>query len=254
MTGRVEHIGDATLIHGDCREIAQTLIAGRFDLVLTDPPYGQGYVPRKNENVDRSTLRNDANFKPQEFTERMSGDDAPPDVDLIVSMGRDVIIWGGHVFHHLLPAGGSFLIWDKKEGGFKKWTGADAEIAWFSRDGAPRLFHHLWVGLIKKNQEKTSGGSNRGQFHPTEKPVALMEWCLKFLPQAETILDPFMGSGTTGVAASNLGRKFIGIEKDKRHFETAVKRIAEAQSQVKMEFMFRPEPDKLSIPSEDDHE
>ncbi len=250
MSSRVEHIGDATLYLGDCWWIDLP----RADLILTDPPYGVDYLPRSNERVDRSTLRNNAKIRPQAFRDRIVGDDNPPDVDSISSWGKEAIIWGAHAFHDLLPPGGTFLIWDKKEGGFERWTGADAEIAWFSRTGAPRLFHHLWIGLIKKSPEKSSGGANRVQYHPTEKPVALMEWCLDSVPRAETILDPFMGSGSVGVAALNQGRKFIGVEIEERYFEIAVKRIAEAQAQVKMDFKVRPEPDQTSISMEDDHE
>ena len=249
---RVEHIGDATLYLGDCREIVQGL--KRPDLILADPPYGKNYIPRQNMNVDRSALWNNAKNRPQEFRGRMAGDEAPPDVDLILSWAPEAIIWGAHEFHHLLPPGGTFLIWDKKEGGFEKWTGGDAEMAWFSKPGAPRLFHHLWVGLVKKSPEKSSGGANRGQYHPTEKPVALMEWCLGFAPRAETILDPYMGSGTTGVAAINQGRKFIGIEIEEKYFGIACRRIEMAQSQVKMDFTVRSKPDQTIIPMEDDHE
>ena len=87
------------------------------------------------------------------------------------------------------------------------------------------MFRHVWNGMLRGRESKTP------RTHPTQKPIALMEWCLGFLPDAETILDPFMGSGTTLVACAKLGRKGIGIELDPEYFDIAVERVQKAYDQ-----------------------
>jgi DNA modification methylase len=127
-----------------------------------------------------------------------------------------LIIWGGNYFADLLPPSKAWLYWDKLMGG----DFADGELAWTNLNRALRKF--------------TRCNKDHGKEHPTQKPVALMAWCLGFLPDARTILDPFMGSGTTGIACVNLGRKFIGIEREERYFDIACKRIAEAYKQPRL--------------------
>ena len=231
MSDRVE-IGSATLILGDAHQIMAGMAHREFGAVVTDPPYGVGYVPRANQTVTGRDRLNQQKVRPQRHQDRIVGDDRPPPVDQMVRVGRHVITWGAYAYHDILPAGGGWLIWDKKEGGFLNWTGADADMAWTTTPGAPRLFHHTWVGLIKRSPEKVVGGANIGQRHPTEKPLALMEWCLAKLPaQTETVLDPFMGSGTTGEACARMGIKFTGIEIVPEYFELACRRIKMAESQ-----------------------
>ena len=99
-------------------------------------------------------------------------------------------------------------------------TGAHAEMAWTNLDKPVRTFRYARAQLASEGKE-----------HPTQKPLPLMKWCLGFLPDAQTILDPFMGSGTTGVAAVQMGRDFIGIEREERYFEIACRRIEQAQRQ-----------------------
>lgn len=124
---------------------------------------------------------------------------------------------------------GRWLAWNKL-GHLEPWDDfSDVEFAWQNRRGADRIFSLLWKGLVQG--EKIGGGE---RFHPTQKPVGLMAWCLEQAGDAETILDPFMGSGTTGVACVNLGRKFIGIEIEPRYFDIACKRIAEAYRQPRL--------------------
>lgn len=130
---------------------------------------------------------------------------------------KDQIIWGGNYFTDYLPPTMQWLVWDK---GQRDFSLADCEFAWSSQEKASRIFDYPRSRALQDGKE-----------HPTQKPLALMKWCLEFLPKAETVLDPFMGSGTTGVACVKLGRKFIGIELDPKYFDIACRRIEEAYKQ-----------------------
>jgi len=127
---------------------------------------------------------------------------------------------GGNYFTYYLPPSMQWLVWDK---GQRDFSLADCEFAWSSQSGAARIFDYARGKALQD-----------GRVHPTQKPVELMKWCLEFLPKSQTILDPFMGSGTTGVACVKMGRKFIGIEREPEYFEIACKRIREAYSQPDM--------------------
>ena len=182
------------IYHGDCRELLPHLEP--VDLVLTDPPYGIGLA---------------ANPFRQKF-ERSSWDDKPVDADLlaaIIAKGKDAIVWGGNYFN--LPAHQRFLVWDKVQP--EDFSSAMCEQAWTTLSGPAKLFSRRVVSYSKE--------------HPTQKPLELMHWCLNFAPEASTILDPFMGSGTTLRAAKDLGRKAIGIEIEEKYCEIAAKRLAQ---------------------------
>jgi DNA modification methylase len=215
---RTEVIGDATLYCSDCLEILPTL--GRVDAVITDPPFG---IKR-----DRGMGGGGGGFYPVRFFSTYGGDwdrDRPsPDVfDAILSASDAHIIWGGQFFADLLPPQGKWLWWDKCQ---TMPSYGDGELAWTSLSGdAPKKFVYSNNGLMAREKDRV---------HPTQKPVALMQWCLGFVPTAKTICDPFMGSGTTGVAALQLGRKFIGIEIDPGYFDIACKRISEAWKQPRL--------------------
>jgi DNA modification methylase len=180
---------------------------GKVDAVVTDPPYGIGedggrFRDRKGGGHRVLPKRGWDNTRP-----------APEAFSLIASAADSAIIWGGNYFADLLPPSKGWLYWDKLRGG----DFADGELAWTSLDRALRKF--------------TLCNKMPGKEHPTQKPVALMEWCLGFLPNAHTILDPFMGSGTTLVACQKLGRAGIGIEIDPDYFEIACRRVDEAMRQ-----------------------
>jgi DNA modification methylase len=199
-------IGNATLYCGDCLDILPTLSG--VDAVVTDPPYGIGkhggrFRGRKGQNI--RVLPNLG------WDKRRPGREV---FDLMLQTAPAAIIWGGNYFADYLPPSKGWLYWQKLMGG----DFSDGELAWTSLDRAVREF--------------TKCPKNQGAEHPTQKPVAVMEWCLGFLPDAPTILDPFMGSGTTGVACAKLGRKFIGIEIEPRYFDIACKRIEEAHRQA----------------------
>ena len=203
-------IGDCTLYLGDCLEILPTL--GKVDAVVTDPPYGL--------NIAKTGFVGGGKMAPVTDYGASEWDNTPCSPE-VISLIRDTaphqIIFGGNYFD--LPPSQCWLIWDKQNTG----NFADCEMAWTNLNKPVRKITWLWNGMIRK-------GSDIRQ-HPTQKPVGVMEWCLTHVPEAETILDPFMGSGTTGVACAKLGRKFIGIELEPKYFDTACERIQKAYDQ-----------------------
>lgn len=215
-------IGHATLYLGDCRDIVPML--GKVDAVVTDPPYGMNY--RSGHNSGRKghgagLVRKDGNFKP------IKGDQEPFDPSSLLAIGVPSIIWGANHFNDKLPAKRRWLVWNKLCGKTPLPSGSDVEIAYCSEAGPDRIYDHLWRGIMRAGEENVV---HSGKQHPNQKPAALMQWCLTFIPNG-VILDPFMGSGTTGVACARAGRPFIGIECEPDHFEIACKRIEDAQRQ-----------------------
>ncbi|MGE5566178.1 MAG: DNA-methyltransferase [Parcubacteria group bacterium] len=204
---RVETIGDCTLYLGDCRDILPTL--GPVDAVVTDPPYGIG---QDGGRVHRLRSRAAVHTKRGWDRERPS----PEIFRLLLAMSDEQIIWGGNYFADLLPPRMGWLYWQKLIGG----DFSDGELAWTSRERALKEFSH------RKTNAETA--------HPTQKPLQLMVWCLGFLPKAKSVLDPFMGSGTTGVACVQTERSFIGIERELAYFDIACRRIEEAYKQPRL--------------------
>jgi site-specific DNA-methyltransferase (adenine-specific)/modification methylase len=207
---RVVHIGDCTLIEGDCLEILPTL--GKVDAVVTDPPYGIGALMKGGANTGHWNQLSGGN----------PWDMRAPDLDAVRAAGEQIIIWGGNYFP--LPPSRCWLAWTKTN---SVRTQADMELAWTNLDAPARRF------------DAASGGAYFRE-HPTQKPLALMAWCVAMTEGA--ILDPFMGSGTTGVACVNIGRKFIGIEIEPRYFDIACRRIEEAYRQPRLFAEPRPTP------------
>ena len=206
---RIEVIGDATLYLGDCREILPTL--ERVDAVVTDPPYGLG---------DIWGIGGDGAWPLRDRDMKDGGWDAAicqEAIDAARAICEHAIIWGGN--YYVLPPRRGWLLWDK----IQDHSTAHAEMAWTNLDIPVRKFGYARAQL-----------ASEGKQHPTQKPLPLMQWCLGFLPDATTILDPFMGSGTTGVACMKLGRKFIGIEIEPKYFSIACKRIEEAWKQPRL--------------------
>jgi site-specific DNA-methyltransferase (adenine-specific) len=200
-------IGDAVLFNADCLAVLPTL--GKVDAVVTDPPYG---IAGKWQGGQRHGWGNQHAMK--EVRNRW---DAEPlgekEVAALVAAATQAIIWGGNYFP--LPPSRCWLVWNKPERGF---TLAEAELAWTNLDTVVRVFD--------------APRSEPNRTHPTQKPVAIMAWCVA--KTKGTILDPFMGSGTTGVACAKLGRKFIGIEIEPRYFDIACRRIEEAYKQPRL--------------------
>jgi site-specific DNA-methyltransferase (adenine-specific) len=210
-------IGTATLYLGDCLEVLPTL--EHVDAVVSDPPYGipilhtyglgkrgTGGGMRRNYGQDFPPIRGNA-----------SAFDPTPWLTF-----HEVLLWGANHYAHRLPHNGRWLIWDKRDALIPMRHQADCEMAWCKRYGAARMFRHLWDGFRRASERDTS------KSHPAQKPIALMAWCLGFIT-GPRILDPFMGSGTTGVACAQLGRPFIGVEIERRYFDIACARIDAAQ-------------------------
>lgn len=199
----------------DCMDIIPHLSG--IDACVCDPPYGIDYGKAGGFKASHGWGA---------WRENVAWDKERPSPEVfsaIRGVSRDQIIWGGNYFADLLPPTMQWLIWDKGQRGFSL---ADFEMAWSSQHKAARIFQYgrgNEKGFAPKSKEKQEFLSA----HPTQKPVEVMSWCLGFLPDAETILDPFMGSGTTGVACVQLGRKFIGIELEPKYFDISCRRISD---------------------------
>lgn len=192
-------IGRATLYLGDCRDILPGLT---FDAVVTDPPYG---VSQKRGDSKRS--------------DGIQGDVTPPDVAWMADYPS--IIWGGNNFCDQLPRSTGWLVWFKCFPDMARHS--QAELAWCNVRRTVRHHTEAYHGFMRQRD---------GWFHPTQKPPGLMAWRIGHLPDGlGTIIDPYLGSGTTGIAAVQAGKSFIGCEIDPAHFETACKRIEDAQRQ-----------------------
>jgi len=193
-------IGECRLILGDCREILPLLPP--VDLVLTDPPYGiyacGGKWGKKADlQWDKVAADNEAQ---------------------ILAAGKVQIIWGGNYL--VLPPSRGWLAWRKPD---RVPSAADFELAWTSMDMNARLIEQ---SIAATNAERVG--------HPTQKPLRVMEWSLSFCPEAQTVCDPFMGSGTTGVACARMGLQFVGIERERKYFDIACRRIEQAYAQPRL--------------------
>jgi len=206
-------IGDATLYLGDCMDILPTL--DKVDAVITDPPYGI------NENHKKVASRQQL-AKPKDYG-KFDWDKSPPSkylIDAIRNKAQWSALFGGNYFE-LAPTS-CWLVWDKLNTG----DFADCELVWTNWPKAVRRIQWRWNGMIRQGNEE--------RYHPTQKPLEVMKWVIDLCPKSDIILDPFMGSGTTGVAAIQMGRKFIGIEREPKYFEIACKRIEQATKQDDM--------------------
>ena len=207
-------IGDCQLYLGDCREVLPTL--PKVDAVITDPPYGIGEAAGKNKTP--------TNFAVAKDYGNDDWDNAPPDkalLDEIVGAGDTAILWGGNYF--IVSPSSCWLVWDKENGANNF---ADCELAWTNMPKAVRRIKWKWQGMLQQDM-----ANKEERVHPTQKPVPVMRWCIEQAGNPQTILDPFMGSGTTGVAAVQMGRSFIGIEREPKYFDIALKRIEQAYAQ-----------------------
>lgn len=210
MTPERVVIGDAQLWHGDCRDVLPLLdLAARA--LVTDPPYGLGGLWQGGGGTRRTSWR----FDPGEAR---AWDRAPAEgLEQIAALFGEAVIWGGNYYR--LPPSRCWLLWDKKQA--DTFTTGQAEMAWTNLDRPVRMFRMATCEQVNEGHAKE---------HPTQKPVALMAWCLKWIT-ASAIVDPYMGSGTTGVACAQLGKAFTGIERERKYFDIACERIAHAQAQ-----------------------
>jgi site-specific DNA-methyltransferase (adenine-specific) len=208
-----------SVVEGDCLELMKALPDGCVDAVITDPPYGIG-----RDGMRESTSRHGGR-KAYEFGGWDSNAPSAEVFSRIFAVSRQQLIWGGNYFSQHLPAKMGWLVWDKGQ----RICSSDAELAFTSLDLALRVFTLNRVELMLDGAE-----------HPTQKPLALMLWCIRQLDRAEeehTILDPFCGSGTTLVAAKKLGRHFLGFEISAEYCAIARRRLAEIDAQPQLPFV-----------------
>ena len=205
----------ATLILGD----SETMELPAADALVSDPPYGISIMDGKKIG---GVIRNNARWKQcrnTEYKSGVSGDDKPFDPARWLDYPT-VILWGANHYASRLPDSPCWLVWHKRmpeqQNNF-----ADVELAWTNLDAPARYKQHLWMGMVRDSEM-------REHHHPTQKPVAVMAWAMEQckVPIGVTVLDPYMGSGSTGLACLRTGRNFIGIERDAAHYKTACDRIA----------------------------
>lgn len=250
---RVEQIGNATLYLGDCRSILPAL--QRPAAIISDPPYGQG----QNTNVvGKGGMRTYGKLGPRGggrvmkarvagcalhssglttvWPDAIAGDDEAFDPAPWLQAADRVLLWGAHKFHARLPDG-SWLVWDKVPTGKVRDQG-DGEAAWINDNPTRplRIYRLLWDGVCVGPAARHEVTAGQSRVHPTQKPVALMRWCIQQarVPAGGVILDPYAGSGSTGVAALEMGYSFIGCEVEPLYFETMCRRVREAQIQPDM--------------------
>jgi site-specific DNA-methyltransferase (adenine-specific) len=205
-----------TIYHGDCREVLPTLEP--VDLVLTDPPYGIS-LDTANHARQRTALARANDYAP------VFMDDEPYDPTPLLRYPR-LILFGANHYATRLPESPSWIVWDKTAGlqsdraiGFN--DNADAELIWTNLGGPVRVLKHRWIGIMKATERDDA------RLHPTQKPVALIRHLIELFARG-TVLDPYMGSGSTLRAAKDLGRTAIGIEIEERYCEIAAKRLQQS--------------------------
>lgn len=197
--------GAVTIYHGDCAVIAPQL--GTFDLLCTDPPYGigrDGQVRSRGKHGGR---------KAYEFGGWDSTRPAAHVLQMLLDKAPVHIVWGGNYFSDVLPVGSRWLVWDKGQ----RISQSDGELAWTSLDGEA-----LRIATFNRVEIALDGAQ-----HVTQKPLKLMTWCLSLAPGIKTVLDPFMGSGTTLRACKDLGISCVGIEREERYCEIAARRMSQ---------------------------
>ena len=203
-----------TIYHGDCRDG----LLGRFDLLLTDPPYGIGEARANNPSRGKMAIAKDYGIS--------NWDDKTVDaisMQSLVGRACSAIVFGGNYYD--FPPSKCWLVWDKVNHGNDF---ADCELAWTNLDMAVRKFEYMWNGMLRTKIRSV----DEHRYHPTQKPVALMEWCISLAEKkvkVDTVLDPFMGSGTTLVAAKRLGKTAVGIDREEKYCEIAAKRLSQRE-------------------------
>ena len=227
---RIDISSWCTLYHADATEILDVLREHAPDAVIMDPPYGIGFtrVARKPSMVvyTRANGKTESYARKCHSPDTVQGDDSVLDLSPWLDFPQ-VLLWGADHQRAQLPAGGRFLVWDKLAGMPARDTFSDAECAWHSATGKTALISHMWKGFMA---DKRGGEHPQAErLHPMQKPVRVMQWCIREcrLSRGATILDPYMGSGTTGIAAFGMDMRFVGVEIERRWFDAAVKRITE---------------------------
>jgi len=216
-------IENCILYHSDCKEIIDDL---QFDAIVCDPPYGLSKILHrswsdfgkiKNKKQRHKNLHIGGTWASRDIYQNIDWDDETPDVQFLLKRNVPTMLFGGNYFKDLPPSR-KWIVWNKGEQ-FHRRTFAECELCYCNFDGNARII---------------KSGIERSKQHPTQKPVSVMKFCIEELPKktGNIILDPFMGSGTTGVAAIQMGRSFIGIEQKKNYFDIACKKIERAYAEL----------------------
>ena len=224
----VERIGCCTLYLADCLEMLPHL--GHIDAVVSDPPYGIDFDCSK-KRTRKSAMSMGITPLADRRWKKIKGDDKPFASVPWIQFGT-VVLWGANHYAERLPSSSCWLVWDKKVDTTPD-NFSDCELAWTNLPGVVKKFSHLWRGMVRAGKENISNGP---KLHPFQKPEALMNWCLGLcnLAAGSVVLDPYMGSATTGVACIKNGMEFIGIEADPEHFDVAVNRIQKETRQGRL--------------------
>ena len=211
------------LYNKDCMEAMASMKDNEFDLAIVDPPYGIKEDGEKNHS--RSKLA-----KSKEYTPKNWDSSAPPKkyFDELQRVSKKQIIWGANHFISRIPINSScWIVWNKENG---ENDFADCELAWTSFKTAVRIFSFRWQGMLQGNMK-----NKEHRIHPTQKPVALYTWLLdKYAQKGWKILDTHLGSGSSAIAAHDLGYEFHGYELDEEYYEAASKRLKEHQKQLQL--------------------
>lgn len=197
-----------TIYCGDNKDVVPHLGID-FDALITDPPYGIDF------DTDYTRFQGGVSDK-RNRSKKVANDVRPFDPVPWLNYRR-VILWGANNYSNRLPPG-AWLIWDKRNDGRSKDVMSDAEAAWFNNGHGVYIFSHAWDGFVRASEKNTN-------FHPTQKPAALMSWCIEKAGARGPILDPFMGSGPTLIAAQFLGIPIVGIEISEEYCRVAVDRL-----------------------------
>lgn len=200
-----------TIYHGDCREVLPSLALTAPDCIVSDPPYGIAY--QHGARAGGVLYGMDG--------QSIEGDNEPFDPSHLLALNLRTILWGGNHFADKLPVSRGWLVWDKRDLG-PEMDQSDAELAWTNVLTVARKFTRRWSGNVRGGREQAEG-----RYHTNQKPVALMQWCLGFVPGGR-VIDPYMGSGSTLVAAKELGRSAIGVERVECHCAAAVERLGQS--------------------------
>lgn len=216
--------GRAVLYRGDSLELLKAGLL-KCDAIVSDPPYGIGF---QHSGVG-------GGINAPSCTDNIIGDDAPFDpAPWIAHAGKDraVVLFGADHFKTRLPDGGRFICWDKSCGQGPAATFSDAEFAWTNRRNARSIFRKFWMGAMRSDDGFDSKTAARA--HVSQKPADLMQWCIEHarIGLDKVVLDPYMGAGSTGVAALLSGRRFVGVEIDPKHFAAACARIEKAAAMM----------------------
>ena len=210
------------LFNEDCLDVMRRLADKSVDLILTDPPYGIGEAAGKNKSRGNMAVAKDYGD--------LEWDNAIPSkayFDEIMRVSKHQVIFGGNYFVEHLRNSPCWIVWDKDNG---ENDFADCELAWCSFSSAVRRLKLRWNGMLQHNMKE-----KEHRIHPTQKPVRLFEWILeKYAQPGWVIMDPFLGSGSSAIAAKRLGYEFIGVEREKTYFEAALERIPREGAQGRL--------------------